>query len=125
MDMRVLLLPLALTLLGCAATQGSGPRRSARVLTADEIAEVAVTTAYEAVELTRPQWLTTRSSPTMGNPQPTPPVVYLDGIRVGDLDELRRIRATVVERMEYLSPSDATTRFGTNHNGGAILITTR
>lgn len=125
MDKRVLLLPLALTLLGCATTQGTGPRRSARVLTAEEIGEVAANTAYEAVELTRPQWFTRRASPTMGNPQPTPPVVYLDGIRVGDLDELRLIRAVVVERMEYLSPSDATTRFGTNHNGGAILVTTR
>jgi hypothetical protein len=25
--------------------------------------------------------------------------------------------------MEYMGPSDATTRFGTGHTGGAILVT--
>ncbi len=125
MDKRVLLLPLALFLLACGTTQGTGPRRLTGVLTADEIGEAAVNTAYEAVQLTRPRWLTRRSSPTMGNPAPTPPVVYLDGIRIGDISELERLRAEVVERMEYLSPSDATNRFGTNHTGGAILVTTR
>ncbi len=126
MDKRVLLLPLATILLACAATQGTGgPRRSSRVLTADEIAEVAVTTAYEALERYRPQWLRSRASPTFNNPNASPPVLYLDGIRLDDISELGGIRADVVERMEYLSPSDATNRFGTNHNGGAILITTR
>ena len=125
MDKRVPLLPLATILLACAATQGTGPRSSARVLTADEIDEVAVTTAYEAVERYRPQWLYTRASPTRYNLDTSPPVLYLDGIRLDNFRELERIRAEVVERMEYLSPSDATNRFGTNHSGGAILITTR
>lgn len=125
MDKRVLLLPLALILVSCTATQGSGPRRSARVLTADEIAEVAVLTAYQAVEQLRPQWLHTRASPTFGSPGATPPALYLDGVRLDDFRELERMRADVVERMEYLSPSDATNRYGTNHMGGAILITTR
>jgi hypothetical protein len=51
--------------------------------------------------------------------------VYLDGVRVGGLDELRRLRADTVALMEYMSPSDATNRFGTNHDYGAILVTTR
>lgn len=126
MDKRVLLLPLALGLLACAATQGgTGPRRSASVLTADEIVEAGVTTAYQAVELLRPQWLTTRASPTRANMNTAPPMLYLDGIRLNDFRELQRIRASEVERMEFLRPSDATNRFGTNHDGGAILITTR
>jgi len=122
---RMYLLPLVLSLMACATTGETGPRRSTSVLTADEIGEVAAFTAYEAVQLTRPQWLRPRSSPTMGNPRPLSPVIYLDGIRVRNIDELRRLRANVVERMEYLSPNDATNRFGTNHGGGAILVTTR
>lgn len=127
MDKRVLLLPLATILLACAATQGqgTGPRRSSRVLTADEIAEVVVLTAYDAVQQYRIHWLHSRASPTFLNPDGSPPVLYLDGIRMDDISELGRIRAEVVERMEYLSPTDATNRFGTNHNGGAILVTTR
>lgn len=120
------LLTLALLLLpSCAIKEEAGSRRSTRVLTAEEIAEAPVTTAYEAVSRYRPQWLRTRSSPTPTNPNPSPPVVYLDGVRLGGLSELERISAGVVERMEYLYPNDATNRFGTGHTGGAILVTTR
>jgi hypothetical protein len=87
--------------------------------------EVPVLTAYEAVHRHRPQWLRTRSSPTPTNPNISPAMVYLDGVRLGDVFELRQIGAQVVERMEYLTPSEATNRFGTNHTGGAILVTTR
>ncbi len=129
MDKRVSLLPLALILLACAMSQNTGPRRSTRVLLADEIEEYGVLTAAEAVELCRPQWLHTRSSPSQSpysqNPDGSPPVVYLDGVRLGDVRELERIRSEMVERMEFLAPTDATNRFGTNHAGGAILVTTR
>lgn len=124
MHRRMFLLPLALLLVSCATTQG-GSRRSTGALTAEEIGELVVTTAYEAVEQARPQWLRSRSSPSMANPDPMPPVLYVDGLRFSDVDELRRIRADTIERMEFLSPTDATNRFGTNHGGGAILVTTR
>ena len=120
---------LALILTSCA-TGGTGSRGSGNNLTADEIAEVAALTAYEAVEYARPQWLRPRSlragtTPVMGGGDRTGPVVYVDGVRVGAIDELRRLRADTVAEMEYLSPSDATNRFGTNHDTGAILVTTR
>jgi hypothetical protein len=119
------LLVLPLLLPSCATTGGGGSGGSTRVLTAEQIADLPVMTAYEAVQRVRPQWLRTRSSPTMANPRPALAVVYLDGVRTGDATELRRIRAREVERMEYLTPSDATNRFGTGHQGGAILVTTR
>lgn len=130
MDKRLLLLPLTLMVFACSTTGSTGPRRSSNVLLADEIAGVAALTAYEAVQQTRTQWLRMRGlragqTPTMGGANPALPVVYLDGTRIGDVDELRRIRSEVVERMEFLSPSDATNRFGTNHDSGAILVTTR
>ena len=125
MHKRIFLFFLALGLVACAAQGETNYRRSSAVLTAEEIGEVIALTAYEAVRLTRPQWLRTRSSPTLGNPNPSSPVVYLDGVRVGKIDELERLRADVVEQMEYLSPTDATNRFGTNHEGGVILVTTR
>jgi len=120
---------LALILSGCATSGSTGSRGSGNRLTADEIAEVSAITAYEAVEYARPQWLRPRSlragaTPSMGS-DTGGPVVYLDGVRLGTTEELRRLRADSVAEMQYLGPSDATNRFGTNHDHGAILVTTR
>lgn len=125
MKQHALIVLLALLLPACAMKQDTGPRRSTNVLTADEIADLPVTTALEAVERARPQWLRTRSSPTFESPEPAYPVLYLDGVRMGGVSELRTVDSDSVERMEYLHPSDATNRFGTDHTGGAILVTTR
>lgn len=116
---------LALILASCALKQDPGTRRSTDVLMADEIAQESVTTAYDAVRRFRPRWLQTRSSPTFEHPERALPIVYLDGIRLGEPRELTNLRAEVISRMEYMSPSEATNRFGTNHTGGAILVTTR
>ena len=121
----VLAIFLALLATSCAMKQDGGPRRSVRVLTAEEIAELPATTAMEAVRRARPQWLRPRSSPTMENPAPAMPVLYMDGVRMGDLSQMETVRAEEVEQMEYLYPSEATNRFGTGHQGGAILVTTR
>ena len=120
---------LALFLTSCASGGTGSSRGSGNTLTAEEIAEVNALTAYEAVQLARPRWLTPRTlragqTPSMGTDR-AGPVVYLDGVRVGTLDELRRLRADRVALMEYINPSDATNRFGTNHDAGAILVTTR
>ena len=131
---RQALLPLFFISLGfilssCATSGSAGSRGSANTLTAEEIAEVEALTAYEAVQYARPLWLRPRAlhagaTPAMGSER-AGPMVYLDGVRVGTADELRRLRADRVVVMEYLSPSDATNRFGTNHESGAILVTTR
>lgn len=109
----------------CATTAGGGSGRSPSVLLADEIQSLNVDNAYQAVERARPQWLNARASPTPANPDGAEPVVYVDGIRAGDVLELRRVRVTGIVRMEFLRASDATSRYGTNHGGGAILVTTR
>jgi hypothetical protein len=119
------LLLLFVWLTACATTPSSGPRRSANVLTADEIAEAGVLTAAEAIQRLRPQWLQNRSSPTFRSTEGVPPMLYLDGIRMDGLRELERIRATAVAEIRYMNPTDATNRYGTDHVGGAILVTTR
>jgi hypothetical protein len=124
MHKRFALFPLLLILASCAASSGGGPRRSARTLFADEITEAGVITAAGAIEQLRPQWLNTRSTPTANNPDGSPPTLYLDGIRMDSIRELERIRASRVEEMRFLSPTDATNRYGTGHTGGAILVTT-
>ena len=49
----------------------------------------------------------------------------MDGIGHGDIDDLHTIAIGDVDTISYMSPSDATTRFGTGHTSGVILLTTR
>lgn len=121
---RAFLLPLLLTVAACATAPANGPRRSPSVLTADEMAELPVITAYDAIQRMRPQWLSHRSSPTASNPRPDVPIVYMDGVRWGEAYDLRNVRVENIESMRYLNSRDATNRFGIGHTGGAILVTT-
>jgi hypothetical protein len=109
-----------------AAAQDEKPkiRRRPDVITAAEIAERSdLQNAYDAVQRLRSAWLRTRDigSATRG---PSPIVVYIDGIRANGLDDLRNIQVSTVVEMQKLNANDATTRYGTDHMSGAILVTT-
>jgi hypothetical protein len=114
-------LALIIGMAGCTASGGSGtdgPRRSANLITRVELEEVSLLDAYQAIQRLRPNWLRPRGGQTAqvvvdGNPQP------------GRLDVLRQYRAIQLDELRYMSASDATTRYGTGYDGGAILITTR
>lgn len=121
--------PLFLILLvaaGCAASSGgsSGPRD---LITEEQILEVADRDhdAYQVVNRIRPQWLRTRGVASLSDPNPVTPVVYLDGTRFGTIDDLRRLNSNSIREIRYLGATDAQTRFGLNHSGGALLVTTR
>ncbi len=118
---------VALFLVACASTNGTrATRRSSRVITADEIATSSAKNAYEAIQLLRPQWLTRRSGvATPSTLAAIEPVAYVNGMKLGGLRTLQTVHVLDIREIRYLSPTDATTRFGTNHMGGAILITTR
>lgn len=122
----ILLLFITLILAACASsgTQGTRERRDRDHITRDEIARVQVGTAYEVVETLRPQYLRSRGMGSTTAP-PEYAVVYIDGVRAGGLDQLRRVSRDSLEEIRYINGSDATTRFGTGHGGGAILVTTR
>jgi hypothetical protein len=99
---------------GASATQNVGApdgRRSGDVLTQSDIERAGVSTAFDAVQRLQ-------SSAQYA-------VVYLDGAQVGGPEALRRISATDVRSILYLRAADATTRYGTGHEGGAILVETK
>jgi len=106
------------------ARREAGAARAARSsrtrLEADVIAPRAVVygDAYSLIAALRPHWLSSRSPDASVR-------VYRDGTLAGGTDELRSIDLASVQRIEWLSGMDATTRFGMNHSGGAILVTTR
>jgi hypothetical protein len=124
--MRSLFVPilLAIVFVGCASTTGTkSARRSMNVITAEEIAATSARSAYEAVQLLRPQWLSVRGVSTPYNLSAVEPIVYLDNVRYGPLQSLETIHILDVKEIQFLKPRDATTRFGTGHMGGAILVT--
>lgn len=122
-----LLLVLALLpVTACAsAGAGGGTAGSRNIITAEEIAEISVTTAYEAIQRLRPTFLRARGVNSFANPDPGFPIVYVNGIRTGELEVLHQIQAQTVLDIEYLSASEATQRFGTGNSGGAIVVRTR
>jgi hypothetical protein len=118
----VLALAIALGTAGCASGGGGGGSTRPAGATSDRIVQAELDAipqmnAYLAMERLRSSWLRTRSGDA--------PTLYVDGARRGSVQELQSIMSSEVGRMERLSASDATNRFGTGHSGGAILVTSR
>ena len=49
-------------------------------------------------------------------------VVYLDGTRLGDVEQLRGITALSIATLRYYSASEAQLKWGSNHFGGVIEV---
>ena len=116
----VFALALAFGLVGCASAGGGGSRpagsSTTRIVRA-ELAELPEMDAFQAIERLRPRWLQSRAGDSVQ--------LYVDGSRRSNVRDLQSMRINDVEQMEYMSASDATTRYGTGHAGGAVLVTTR
>lgn len=120
----------------CASAPSAGEGRNPNLITQAEIAGHDLTSAYQIVQRLRPQWLRNRgvssftgvvADPRSGAIVPAAPTtqVYLDGTRLGTLEDLHGISAMLVLQMERLGGIEATQRFGTGHEDGVILVTTR
>lgn len=126
---------LVVALVLFAMTAGCGPApmntpypaRNRKILLVDEItaAKGMGWSAYDMIAQLRPEFLRSRGATSLGNTTPPATTVYLDGVKYGDLQSLRQISGEHVTRVDYLNGSEATTRYGTDHVGGAILITTK
>lgn len=132
------LVVLALTTAGCStpaaepstgATPSSAPaaRRSGdpnRLTLAEIEATPGLTTAYDAVQRLRPNWLRV-SGARAGDGQI---VVFQNTTRMGTVDALRQVSIEVVGSMRYLDTLDANNQLpvsGLGPVGGAIVISTR
>ena len=115
----ILAVALSIGLVGCASSGGGSSRPAGatmnRIVKA-ELEPLGQISPVRAIERLRPSWLRTRSG--------DPPVLHVDGARRGNVQELQNYQLSEIERMEYMSASDATTRFGTGYAGGAILVFT-
>jgi len=110
---------------GETANKQRPPVRESSQITAKELEATQHQNAYDLIQSTRPRWLRGRGPQSFTDRGAGAVVIYLDGTRIGGASTLRRIMASDMEAAEFLTASEAMSRYGMNHSGGAILITTR
>jgi hypothetical protein len=118
---RLVLFYSIAVLTACAA---NGPRESTRapstaldVIMEGDIASSKGSNAYEVVERIRPMYLVSRLdlAPTEQRQ------VYLNGIKLGGVGELRWIPAKDVQQIRFVRAIDGGA-YGVGRSGGAILV---
>ena len=101
----------------------SGPRDA---ITEAEIARIAATDAYDVVRKLRGNFLASRGLTTFWRTDGgASPQVFVDGMHVGSLAELRGIPANTIHEVRFVSASDATVRYGIGYAAGVIQVTTK
>jgi hypothetical protein len=112
------------------ATAGSTATPSNRdVITESELPSTGTETAYDAIMRLRPQFL--RAHPAQSysleanggvSGQAPAPALIVNGQRIGELSDLRRIAATTLKSVRYYSIEQAKRKFGMQYQGGALEI---
>lgn len=109
----------------CAHGGAKRAQRDPNLITQDEIARVTATNAYDAVQMLRPSFLRQRGVPSTTSGMPDLAIVYLDGMKMGDVGQLQRIPTVGIVSIRYVNAIEANQRYGRGHEGGAILVDTR
>ena len=91
---------------------------------ADVPASYRTFTLLDMLRDIRPEFLQNRAHTTrvLG---PTEPVVYVNGLRLADLDMLRHFATRSLVEVRYVRGVDAIARYGLDHEGGVMLVTAR
>jgi hypothetical protein len=110
---------------------GAAPRVSrgtSNLITESEISATAYQNALDVVQNLRPAMLIPRgvgsdASGTMTTSIPI--IVYMDDVRLGEPSSMVNIPASRIREIRFMNARDATTRWGTGHSSGVILVTTK
>lgn len=116
---------LSVLLIALGACTGSNVGQSSdgnpNMISQEQIQEAgSMSNAYNLVQRLRPNWLRKRGPSSVSSQSDI--VVYVEGSRQGPPSTLRQINVIDVESMEFLSDNEATSRFGSGHDHGAILV---
>jgi len=132
---------LLLTAGACATTGGAGgpsTKASSTRITKPEITASSASSAYDVVSQLHPDWLrpsksnltgvlgSTQSGST-GVRQPLV-LVYLDGVRLGGIDQLRSLSAASIMSIEFVDSNRVSTvlrDIGTTTPDAAIMVSTK
>jgi len=123
-----LLAILSVSLLSSSCASGGerqAPSRASTVITLEEIQVSSASNALELIQQLRSHWLRGRGPTGFRDPQPTLPVVYLEGISYGSVEGLREFSTQGIAEIRFIDPPSATMRFGTGHTGGVIQVIPR
>ena len=106
-------------------TRPSTANRLRDVLLPDEFAGTSARDAYGLVQQYRPVWLRVRGATSFQDQTEGQVQVYVNGTRWGDVERLRGIPIVDIQELRYRSGAEATMRYGANHAGGVIEVSTR
>lgn len=109
----------------CATGVGSGGGAQRNSISGGELAATNSQTVFEALQLTRPEWLTGRGAVSATNAAEARANVYMYGTRVGDLDYLRQVYVVDVAELRYWPAGEASARFGMGNPRGVIEVVPR
>lgn len=125
---------LLLTAVSACASSGASAANSATPSSRDVITEAELPTsgtesAYDAIQRLRPHFLRVRPAESysletnggVSGPAPAPALI-VNGQRIGEVSDLRRIAATTLKSVRYYSIDQAKRKFGMQYQGGAIEI---
>jgi hypothetical protein len=122
----LMLLPVAAAFACSPPRLGPGEINNSQLITEDEIVASRATTAYEAIQKLRANFLTYRGETSLNKSRSTPyPTVYLDGQEFGPIGILRTIPASQVATIRLYRSWEATTKYGSRNMGGVIEVSTR
>lgn len=110
---------------GCAGMAGDGSVSSGGMdmIQREEVLAANRGSAYEVIEVLRPQWLRMRSEQSVLGEDGI--LVYVDNVRYGDLDSLRGVNARDIFQVQRFNATAASQRWGPGHSQGVISISTR
>lgn len=123
---QIALLVVITSATACASSPsggGDGGRANPNVITREQIRHHNFRNAYDAVQALHPNWLDTKGVDSVRNPSQV--LVYSDNSRMGGINELRYLTSDGIAYIRYYSGTEASTRWGLDHGGGVIFVSSR
>jgi len=93
-------------------------------LSYEEIQQSNTSNAYDLIRKLRQHWLYGRGRKTIQHEVANYPMVYMNNLKYGNINSLWEVSVESIKEIRFLNSGDATLKFGIDHSGGAILITT-
>lgn len=97
---------------------------SSNVITRDEILATEAADALSAVRRLRGHFLTNRGPTSLARRTPSFPVVYLDGVFLGELATLAQIPCSEIAQIRLYRSWEAPYKFGRDKTSGVIEVLT-
>lgn len=111
---------------GPPAETGANPSNvsSANFITAAEIDQTQAASAYDAIVKLRGNFLSNRGKTTILGKETPLPNVYMDGMPVGGVEQLKNISAKQIASIRLYRAWESG-KFGSGNSGGVIEIVSR